>query len=74
MEIWLEPVGDGVVLHWYLRADPLTRDHAGRPRRERARVRRWKEQVHALKDELEGAGNGQWTCGSQERGEPAESQ
>ena len=24
MEIWLEPVGDGTVVHWYLRADPPT--------------------------------------------------
>ncbi len=22
MEIWLEPVGEGTVLHWFLRADP----------------------------------------------------
>ena len=22
MEIWLEPVGDGTVVHWFLRADP----------------------------------------------------
>ncbi|APU16987.1 MULTISPECIES: hypothetical protein [Actinoalloteichus] len=30
MEIWLEPVLDGTVLHYYLRADPLGPD--GRPR------------------------------------------
>ena len=52
MEIWLEPWGDGVVVHWYLRAEPAR--VARRPERERAqRVRRWKEQVHALKDRLE---------------------
>jgi hypothetical protein len=52
MEIWLEPWGDGVILHWYLRADPArTVRH---PERERAaRVLRWKDQVYALKDQLE---------------------
>ncbi|WP_028925685.1 hypothetical protein [Pseudonocardia acaciae] len=29
MEVWLEPVLDGTVLHYYLRADPP--DQAGRP-------------------------------------------
>src|SRR5262249_35010215 len=28
MEVWLEPFGDGVILHYYLRAEP-----AGRPAR-----------------------------------------
>jgi hypothetical protein len=52
MEIWLEPWGDGVVIHWYLRAEPAR--VVRRPERERAqRVRRWKKQVHALKDRLE---------------------
>ena len=45
-EIWLEPVGDGTVVHFYLRAG-LT---------ERARRRRtlaWKQHAYALKDQLE---------------------
>jgi hypothetical protein len=52
MEIWLEPWGDGVIVHWYLRARPAR--VVRHPERERAkRVVRWKEQVHALKDRLE---------------------
>jgi len=50
MEIWLEPVADGVVLHYLVRAD--TAD----PRPERVRERRtrdWKRHAHLLKDELE---------------------
>ena len=50
MEIWLEPFGDGVILHYLLWVDGVGR------RQERAlqgRVRRWKRQVHRLKDELE---------------------
>ena len=50
MEIWLEPVADGVVLHYLVRAD--TAD----PRPDRLRERRtrdWKRNVHRLKDELE---------------------
>jgi len=54
-ELWLEPWGDGVIVHHYLRADPA------RQRRGRAAVRlrerraaAWKRCVHALKDELEG--------------------
>lgn len=45
-EIWLEPVGDGTVVHFYLRA----------PMVERARRRRtlaWKTDIHAVKDALE---------------------
>lgn len=52
MEIWLEPWGDGVLVHWYLRADPAP----GRSRSSRGvdrRVREWKSHVHALKDQLE---------------------
>jgi hypothetical protein len=56
MEIWLEPVGAGTVLHWFLRADPSA---AGSPRRlaraRRRRVRGWKTNAFALKDRLEGA-------------------
>jgi hypothetical protein len=50
MEIWLEPVADGVVLHYLVRAD--TAD----PRPDRLRERRtrdWKRHAHRLKDELE---------------------
>lgn len=35
MEVWLEPVLDGTVLHYFLRADPP--DRAGRPRPTTAR-------------------------------------
>jgi hypothetical protein len=31
MEVWLEPVLDGTVLHYYLRADPAGPDGAPRP-------------------------------------------
>lgn len=64
MEVWLEPHGDGVIAHYYLRADPtepgrptLPRTLPGRAaarevRRRRQRARRifW-----AIKDGLEGA-------------------
>ena len=53
-EIWLEPVGDGVLLHYYLRAEPALR---GRRKIEKLRKRHamaWKRSVWALKDELEG--------------------
>jgi hypothetical protein len=57
MEVWLEPFGDGVILHYYLRADP-----AGAPYRSvhraaaevRRRQRATKRVFWALKDELEG--------------------
>jgi hypothetical protein len=65
-EIWLEPFGDGVVVHHYLRADPTrpgsrTEVVEGDPAklaRLADRVRRrhalaWKRSVNALKDELE---------------------
>lgn len=55
-EIWLEAYRDGVVLHYYLRAD-LVGDHGASPRAaDRARKREalsWKESVWALKRELE---------------------
>ncbi len=56
MEIWLEPVRGGTVLHWYLRADP-TSPLAPRvaARRRGRRVRDWKAAAFALKDGLEGA-------------------
>ncbi len=66
-EIWLEPYGDGVLLHYYLRADPTARgsntDIATQPtgpagwrraaRWRRARALAWKRHVWALKDELQ---------------------
>jgi hypothetical protein len=56
MEVWLEPFGDGVILHYYLRANP-----AGAPYRSvhraaaevRRRQRAIKRIFWALKDELE---------------------
>jgi hypothetical protein len=60
MEVWLEPVLDGTVLHYYLRADPS--DPNGRPaplppRRAGAEVSRRQRAAKAialwLKDELE---------------------
>lgn len=56
-EIWLEAYRDGVVLHYYLRADPVS--DGGQPsRREVDRIRRrealaWKASVWELKRQLE---------------------
>lgn len=53
MEVWLEPWGDGVLVHHYVRCDPA----GGGPvtRRERRRRERHAKRVFwALKDELEG--------------------
>ena len=63
MEVWLEPVHDGTVLHWYLRADRLPgaagREGGRQTRRDvqdtQARVRAWKAHAFALKDRLEWA-------------------
>ncbi len=53
-EIWLEPWRDGVIVHWFLRADPAPPRSARRMLRLReAYVRDYKRRVHALKDELE---------------------
>jgi hypothetical protein len=55
-EIWLEPLGDGVVVHLYLRADPVGQGQWSPRRVQRERTRRtlaWKRHVHALKDSLE---------------------
>jgi hypothetical protein len=81
MEIWLEPWGDGVVIHWYLRDEPAR--VARRPDWERARrMLGWKAQVHALQDRLE-AGRQPGSprvpaldhgVGVKEAAEPAESQ
>lgn len=76
-EVWLEAVADGVLVHYYLRADPTVPGAPARPRalpasargrREIDRLRRrqalaWKRAVWALKDELEG---------DRRAGEPAE--
>ena len=66
LEIWLEVLGDGVLLHHYARLDPVDGrtgeplpppdDPVGRRRAARQRARRaraWKRDVWALKDELE---------------------
>ena len=67
-ELWLESFGDGVLVHYYLRAEPTvpgsatqarTLPDSARGRREIDRLRRrhamaWKRAVWALKDEMEG--------------------
>ncbi len=60
MEVWLEPVLDGTVVHYFLRADPAGADGwpvPARPRRAaaetRARRRAAKAIAFALKDRLE---------------------
>jgi hypothetical protein len=77
MEIWLEPWADGVVVHWFLCAEPARVRR--RPERERAeRVLRWKREVFALKDLLEAGrepGSPRAGLGAgavKERAEPAE--
>lgn len=57
-EIWLEEYRDGVVLHYYLRADPAGAKPGAVAPRQADRIRRrealsWKEEVWALKAELE---------------------
>ena len=53
-EIWLEPWRDGVIVHWFLRADPARSLAARRvPRLRESYVRGYKRRIHALKDELE---------------------
>ena len=55
MEVWLEPVADGTVLHWFLRVDPaegaLTPREATREALRRQRAA--KRIAFALKAELE---------------------
>jgi hypothetical protein len=65
LEIWLEEVADGVLVHHYARLDPCGRDGTVQPeptgpagwrraaRARAARARAWKRSVWALKDELE---------------------
>jgi hypothetical protein len=68
-ELWLEPVLDGVLVHYYLRADDSVGAHPAEPadpadpadvtarraddRLRDRRARAWKRSVNALKDELE---------------------
>lgn len=75
-EVWLEPFGDGAIVHYYLRADPtvgdtstarvLTDSPRGRRAADRLRRRqalRWKRSVWSWKREMEGdrvPGTGQW--------------
>lgn len=67
VELWLEPFGDGAIVHYYLRADPTAGDSRTEPRslpdsprgrRTADRLRRrqalhWKQTVWALKYEME---------------------
>ena len=53
MEVWLEPHGDGVILHHYVRCDPARPANLARERRRRQRHA--KRVFWAVKDELEGA-------------------
>lgn len=66
-EIWLEEFGDGVIVHYYLRVDPVNTstgqvepfeaNPTGWRKAAKARVaaaKRWKQNLWALKDELEG--------------------
>ena len=53
MEVWLEPFGDGVLVHHYVRCDPVGRDRIT-PRERRRRQRHAKRLFWSLKDELEG--------------------
>ncbi len=58
-EVWLQPFIDGTIVHYYLRADPpmpeLTRDRRRRGERlRRQQAARWKRNLNALKDEMEG--------------------
>lgn len=54
-EIWLEPWADGVVVHFYLRADVVAPagQRTSRLGASAPWAQDWKRQVHALKDVLE---------------------
>ena len=57
MEVWLEPYGDGVIVHHYMRCDvsgTRPRSPAAAARLRRRRERHAKRVFWALKDELEG--------------------
>jgi hypothetical protein len=55
MEVWLEPYGDGVIVHHYVRCDPPggPLPPAAAARQRRRRQRHAKRVFWALKDELE---------------------
>jgi hypothetical protein len=56
MEVWLEPLLDGTVLHYFLRADPPAGERASHRRRRREAPRRRldaKDVAFALKRSLE---------------------
>jgi len=57
-EVWLEEHGDGVIVHAYLRADPVHPDAAQRRSSRRAAIERYalplKRALLAVKDDLEG--------------------
>lgn len=50
-EIWLEPWRDGVIVHWFLRADALAGRDGERLRHRYATA--FKRRIHAVKDDLE---------------------
>jgi ribosome-associated toxin RatA of RatAB toxin-antitoxin module len=53
-EWWLEPVRDGVVVHWYLRADPSRpAGHRQLRKLQERYVAQYREHLWRLKDELE---------------------
>ncbi len=70
LEIWLEPVGQGTVVHHYQRLDPETGGLPARTadRLRAARARAWKRSVHALKDELEAVGVKPGRCDADNQG------
>lgn len=53
-EIWLEQVGDGVLLHYYLRAEPALRGRCKIDNLRNRHAMAWKRSAWAVKDELEG--------------------
>lgn len=52
-EIWLEEWHDGVLVHWFLRADPASGTRRSATRLQRSYVVAYKRRIHRLKDELE---------------------
>lgn len=52
-EIWLEDWRDGVLVHWFLRADPVSRTWRSPARLQRSYVAGYKRRIHRLKDDLE---------------------
>jgi hypothetical protein len=71
MEVWLEAVGDGTVLHYFLRVDPVGQELSARAATREAvrRQRAAKAVAFALKDRLE-AGRPPGVAPAQWRGEP----